>query len=94
MLYQYDITYTPHIFTDLSKIGEAVGAAAIVASRMHNMCLPKNESIFSVENLEEFYWYLIWYISFQEESFCFFLNRVSLKYYEKKKLHRFLTLTL
>jgi len=37
------------IFTDGSKIWEVVGAAAIVASWVHNKCLPNNASIFSTE---------------------------------------------
>jgi hypothetical protein len=46
-LSQYD-GYT-RIFTDGSKIGEAVGAAAIVASRVCQKRLPNNSSIFSAE---------------------------------------------
>jgi len=37
------------IFTDGSKIGEAVGAAAIVASRLCKKRLPNNSSISSVQ---------------------------------------------
>ena len=47
LLNQYD-GYT-RIFTDGSKIGELVGAAALVSSRVHNKRLPNNASIFSAE---------------------------------------------
>jgi len=47
LLNQYD-GYT-RIFTDGSKIGEVVGAAALVASRVLNKRLPNNASIFSAE---------------------------------------------
>jgi len=40
------------IFTDGSKSGEAVGSAAIVASRVCKKRLPNNSSIFSVEARE------------------------------------------
>jgi len=45
ILSQYD-RYT-RIFTDGSKIGEAIGSAAIVASRLCKKRLPNNSSIFS-----------------------------------------------
>jgi len=48
LLSHYD-GYT-HIFTDRSKIGETVGNAAIVASRVCKKCLPNNSSIFSAED--------------------------------------------
>jgi len=46
--YQYD-GYTL-IFTDGSKIGEAVGSATIVASRLCKKRLSNNSSIFSLES--------------------------------------------
>jgi len=45
LLSQYD-GYT-HIFIDESKIGEAVGSAAIMASQVRKKCLLNNSSIFS-----------------------------------------------
>jgi len=50
LLSQYD-GYT-HIFTYGSKSGEAVGSAAIVASRLCKKRLPNNSSIFSAEARE------------------------------------------
>jgi len=47
LLSQYD-DYT-RIFTDGFRIGEAVGSAAIVASRLCKKHLPNNSSIFSAE---------------------------------------------
>jgi len=47
LLSQYD-GYT-RIFTDGLKSGEAVGSAAIVASRLGKKRLPNNSSIFSAE---------------------------------------------
>jgi len=47
LLFQYD-GYT-HIFTDGSKNEEAVGSAAIMASRLCKKRLPNNSSIFSAE---------------------------------------------
>jgi len=51
LLSKYD-GYT-RIFTDGSKSGEAVGSAAIVASRLCKKRLPNSSSIFSAE----YYWH-------------------------------------
>jgi kelch-like protein 2/3 len=83
LLSQYD-GFT-RIFTDGSKAGETVGAAAIVASRVHNKRLPNNASIFSAEACGILL-ALDMVRHLQEENYCFFVTLSCLHSLQKRDL--------
>jgi len=59
------------IFTDESKIGEAVVSEAILLSCVTHVYQTTLQSYW--QKLQEFYWAMIWYVSLQKKSCCFFL---------------------
>jgi len=72
LLSQFDV-YTSTI-TDISKIGEALGAASIMAFQVFKKRLPNNLSVFSKETRKILLALDIWYISLPAVSSCSFLS--------------------